>query len=128
MCELFDKENNKKVVRESPEIKEARKFLEAVYGERAFHYVETSEKEGFERYHFYEGRDKRVIYVVLSYEERKKIRRAFEEKMGNLYVYHDSIISSCTGMRIQHRFYIPGKFQTSITWMNDDGEIQYGNR
>lgn len=120
-------DNAKKEVRESPEIAKARKYLESVYGERAFHYMETSEKGAYKRYHFYQGLDKRLIYVVLSDEERKEITKAFKEKMGDSYAYQDTILSSMTGGVIQHRFYRPKAFNTSITFMTDDGEIWGGN-
>lgn len=90
-------DNAKKEVRESPEIAKARKYLESVYGERAFHYMETSEEEAYKRYHFYQGPDKRLIYVVLSDEERNEITKAFKEKMGDSYAYQDTILSSMTG-------------------------------
>ena len=124
----------KKKVRESPEIAKARKYLESIhsthsvlYGEQPFHYMETSEKGAFKRYHFYKGLDKRLIYVVLSDEERKEITKAFKEKMGDSYAYQDTILSSMTGGVIQHRFYRPKAFNTSITFMTDDGEIWGGN-
>lgn len=120
-------DNAKKEVRESPEIVKARKYLESVYGERAFHYMETSEKGAYKRYHFYQGLDERLIYVVLSDEERNEITKAFKEKMGDSYAYQDTILSSMTGNVIQHRFYRPKAFNTSITFMTDDGEIWGGN-
>ena len=125
------KENAKKEVRESPEIAKARKYLESthpthsfLYGEQPFHYIETSEKDEFKRYHFYQGLDKRLIYVVLSDEERNEITNVFKEKMGDSYAYQDTII---LGNGIQHRFYRPKAFNTSITFMTDDGEIWGGN-
>lgn len=126
--------NAKKKVRESPEIAKARKYLESIHsthsflhGEQPFYYIETSEKGGFKRYHFYQGLDKRLIYVVLSDQERNEITKAFKEKMGDSYAYKDTILSSMTGDVIQHRFYRPGSFNTSITFMTDEGEIWGGN-
>ncbi len=79
--------------------------------------METSEKGAFKRYHFYKGLDKRLIYVVLSDEERKEIIKAFKEKMGDSYAYQDTILSGMTGGVIQHRFYRPKAFNTSITFI-----------
>ena len=121
------KGNAKKEVRESPEIAKARKYLESVYGKKVFNYVKTSEKGAFKRYHFLEGYDDRLIYVVLSDKERNDIIKAFKEKMGDSYAYKDTILSSMTGNVIQHRFYRPKSSNTSITFMNDDGEIWGGN-
>ena len=127
-------DNAKKKVRESPEIAKARKYLESIHsthsflhGEQPFHYMETSEKGAFKRYHFYQGLDKRLIYVVLSDEERKEIIKAFTEHMGASYAYKDTILCCMTGNVIQHRFYRPNSYNTSITFMTDDGEIWGGN-
>lgn len=126
--------NVKEKVRESPEIVKARKYLESIHsthsvlrGEQPFHYMETSEKGNFKRYHFYQGLDKRIIYVVLSDEERSEITKSFKEKMGDSYAYQDTILSSMIGNVIQHRFYQPEAFNTSITFMTDDGKIWGGN-
>lgn len=124
---------------ESREIAKARKFLESTHrtyfpmdeywtgdGTRPFHYVETSQKGDFKRYHFYQGIDERLIYVVLSDKERNEITKVFRDKMGYSYAYKDSI--STKGSGIQHRFYRPNSHNTSITFMDDDtGKIWGGH-
>ena len=120
--------------REDSEITKARKYLESIHsthsfldGEKPFHYVETSKNGEFKRYHFYQDLDKRLIYVVLSDKERNEIEGIFKEKMGDGYAYQDTILSSMVGNVIQHRFYRPKSFNTSITFMTDDGKIWGGN-
>lgn len=136
MFGFFKKKNGnaKKEVRRNPEIAIARKYLESIhsthsylYGEQPFHYIETSTKGDFKRYLFYQGLDKRRIYVVLSDQERNEITKAFKKRMGDSYVYQDTILSSLTGNVIQHRFYRPGVLNTSITFMTDEGKIWGGN-
>lgn len=136
MFGFFKKKNEceKNNVREKPEIAKARKYLESIhstqsllYGEQPFHYIETSQKGKFKRYHFYKGMDKILIYVALSDEERNEIEKSFKEKMGDEYAYKDTILSTMIGNEIQHRFYRPKAINTSITFMTDDGEIWGGN-
>lgn len=115
--------NSNKEVRESPEIAKARKWLESVHHSESFTYMKTTQKGNFKRYYFYPGIDKRYIYVVLSDEERNEIIKAFKEKMGDSYAYQDSMLLGT----IQHRFYRPKAFNTSITFMTDDGQIWGGN-
>lgn len=128
MFKFFKKRNknvNKnlnKEVRESPEIAKARQWIESLHC-KSFTYMKTTEKGGFKRYHFYPGNDSRYIYVVLSDEERNEITKAFKEKMGDSYAYQDSMLLGT----VQHRFYRPKSFNTSITFMDDDGEIWGGN-
>lgn len=128
------KEYEKKNLRENPEITKARKYLESIhstksllYGEEPFHYIETSQKGEFKRYHFCKGMDKILVYVVLSDQERNEIEKIFKEKMGAKYVYKDTILCPMMGSGFQHRFYRPETFNTSITFMSDEGEIWGGN-
>lgn len=127
----MENNNTKKKFRERLKIAKSRKYLESTHstynvfdGEQPFHYIETSKKGSFKRYHFYQGLNKTLIYVVLSNKERKKIIRYFKEKMGDSYEYKDTIVM---GGVIQHRFYRPQDYNTSITFMIDDGEIWGGN-
>ncbi len=137
MFRFFKKKrhSSEEKARESPEVVKARRYLEKLHlsysllGQiEPFHYIQTSEKGSFKRYHFYQGDDKRLVYVVLSDEERNEILKMFKEKMGekgDSYAYQDTILMGEN--EFQHRFYRPKAFNTSITFMTDDGEIWGGN-
>jgi len=123
-------------LRNNPEVKKALKWLESthhvsclLFGKHPYHYVDISREGQYMRVFFYRGTDKRLLYVVLSDEERKEIEKTFNEKMGGdeLYVYQDTIYSEILCGVIQHRFFnSEARRDLSRAYMTDDGIIGYG--
>lgn len=124
----------KRNVERTPEIIAAMHQLEhmhpashIMYGKQPYHYVETSKKGKYKRFHFYKGMDKRMIYIVLSPKERSEIEKNFKEKIGDVrYVYRDTIYSKILGDVVQHRFEISSFGGNSRAYMTDDGVIGHG--
>ena len=124
-------------------VKRAKRWLEKTHDYRHLGYVDGEPKfvrdefrylekensdEGQVRYKFV-GSDG-IVFVVLSKKELKKIKKCFKEKIGknaSEYCYKDTITASVLNGEVQHRFYRPRSYNTSITFMSDDGEIWGGN-
>ena len=114
------------------EIENARKYLIESHkghntGNGDFKYIKSTQKEDFKRLIFKKGTDNSLLYVALSEEDRNDIIKIFEEKMGNNYTYLDSILSTKLGKGVHHRFYTSKSFNTSFTFMKDDGTIFGGH-
>ena len=127
------KKYEKTTVRESAEIAKAKKYLyrthpvsKFFYGKEPYHYLSTSHKGKYTRYNFYKGIDKRFIYIVLSDEERIEVEQNFKVKMGEGYVYRDTIFSDILCDVVQHRFYIPNSSGDSRAYMTDTGVVGEG--
>ena len=93
-----------------------------------FKFQGTSQNGEYIRYHFSEGTDKRIIYVVLCDEEREKIIQLFDEKMRNGkecdvdFRYKDSMRGMFIGEEVRHRFF--SKMGRRVAFMSDDGRIE----
>lgn len=96
-------------------------------GNGEFVYVNIVEYNGFIRFLFRKEDDNNLLYVVLSEQERNKIIRTFHQEMGKNYAYIDSVLSKELGQTVQHRFYVPNSFDTSFTFMSDNGHIWGGH-
>ncbi len=145
---LFSKKKktnaNKKVRKNSPEVIAAKEYLDrthptlngrdsnsaAICGNYPFNYIGCSQKGEYIRYHFCEGMDKRIIYIVLSNEEREKIIQLFTEKMKQKvknyegeFIYKDSLKGMFVGEEVKHRFF--SKFHKDVAFMSDDGNIEF---
>lgn len=127
------KKHAKAIVRENAEIAKAKNYLyrthpvsKFFYGREPYHYISTSHKGKFTRYNFYKGIDKRLIYIVLSDEERTEVENTFKNRMGEGYVYQDTIFSDILCDVAQHRFYIPNGSGETRAYMTDEGTIGTG--
>ena len=93
-----------------------------------FNFIGASKNGEYTRYHFCEGYDQRIIFVVLCEEERDKIIQLFREKMRKQYpnitgtfMYLDSMKGMFIGEEVKHRFFL-NHFRR-VAFMSDDGEI-----
>ena len=127
------KKHEKAIVRENAEIVKARNYLYCIhpvnklfYGREPYHYLSTTHKGKYTRYNFYKGFDKRLIYIVLSDDERMEVEKTFKDRMGEGYVYHDTIFSDILCDVAQHRFYIPNASGENRAYMTDEGLIGEG--
>ena len=88
-------------------IEKAKKILENndyLFALSKFEHKETVKFGKFLRDYFIQPHDKSFIYVVLSPKEISKIEKYFKNKMGNNYVYFDTIICPILGDKVLHRF------------------------
>ncbi|MCI9063504.1 MAG: hypothetical protein HFJ17_02745 [Clostridia bacterium] len=140
MLNLFRKETSG-VRKDSPEVIAARKYLEKTYptllprdgtliGNDPFNYIGYSRNGSYIRCRFCEGCDKRIIYIVLCEEERKKIIQLFNEKMKEKvkdyedeFVYKGSLKGMFVGENVKHCFF--SKYHKSLAFMSDEGEIEF---
>lgn len=127
------KKHAKAIVRENAEIAKAKNYLyrthpvsKLLYGKEPYHYLRTSQKGKFIRYEFYKGTDKRLLYIVLSDEERMEVENTFKARMGEGYIYHDTIFSDILCDVVQHRFYIPNGSGETRAYMTDEGVVGQG--
>lgn len=104
--------------------------MASIVGHPPFNYVGSSKKDSYTRYHFYEGCDSRLTYIVLCAEEREKIIELFNEKMkenfddyDGEFVYKDSMKGMFIGEEIKHRFF--SNRRRAIAFMSDDGDIDF---
>ena len=126
------------VRKESLEVIAAREYLDKTHptltgrdsaiarlgGHAPFNYLGCSKNGKYTRYHFCEGLDGRIIYIVLSNEEREKIIQLFKEKTagsGEEFIYKDSLKGMFMGEKVRHRFFSSCREQ--VAFMSDDGEI-----
>lgn len=128
----------------SPEVTAAKEYLNKTHptllpressiaglvGHQPFYYVGCSKKDSYTRYHFCEGSDDRIIYIVLCDEEREKIIKLFTDKMKEMaqnyqgeFIYKDSLKGMFVGKDVKHRFY--SNRRRAIALMSDDGEINF---
>lgn len=96
--------------KDCPEITAAQEYLNkthptlfpresgSLFAHPPFNYVGCSQKDSYTRYHFSEGTDTRIIYIVLCDEEREKIIKLFNGKMKEVvenyqeeFIYKDSL-------------------------------------
>lgn len=122
-----------KVRKESPEIIAAREYLNKMHPtllprdgswNQPFNYIESSQNGEYTRYHFCEGLDKRIIYIVLSNKEREGIIQLFKGKTadcGEEFIYKDSLKGMFVGENVQHRFF--SSHSEKVAFMSDNGEI-----
>lgn len=127
-----------------PNVAKAKKYLDETHptlldrdsiqanrlGIYPFHYIGCSRHDEYTRYYFCQGSDKRIIYVWLSNEERKKIIQLFTQKMKEKFKnykdefkYNDSLSlkGRFVGRNIMHRFY--SNQHRTIVFMSDNGDI-----
>ena len=78
-----------------------------------FNFIGTSQNGEYTRYHFCEGNDQRIIFVVLCEEERNKSIQMFKEEMRKQYpnitgtfMYLDSMKGMFIGEEVKHRFFL----------------------
>lgn len=130
-----------KVRKDSPEIIAAREYLERMHPtllprdggwNKPFNCIGISQNGQYTRYHFCEGLDKRIIYIVLQNEEREKVIQVFEEKVKEQvpnckkeFIYKDSLKGMFIGEEVKHRFYTTGTGRRLLAFMSDDGNIQF---
>lgn len=121
--------------KETQEVKNARKLLEAahptllprdgsLWGRQPFNYLGSSQHGEYTRYHFCEGLDKRIIYIIPCKEEIEKLIQLFREKMPedkDEFGYVESAKGMFIGETVRHRFYSP-KYK-AWAHMDDDGNI-----
>jgi len=131
-----------KVREDSPEITAAKEYLNKTHptlipresrnicARPAFKYVGCSQKDSYTRYHFSEGTDTRIIYIVLCDEERDKIIKLFNDKMKEMvenyqeeFIYNDSLKGMFVGENIKHRFF--SNRRRAVAFMSDDGNINF---
>ena len=109
--------------KETPEVVNARKLLEAAHptllprngsamsglcGCEPFNYLGSSKHGEYTRYHFCEGLDKRIIYIIPCMEEIGKLIQLFGEKMPkdkDEFRYVESAKGMFIGETVQHHFY-----------------------
>ena len=119
--------------KEKREIEKARRYLEKThlvkysFQSNTFHYLKASQNGKYKRYHFRRGFDESITYVAISDKERKAVIKAFEEKKGDGYAYYDSVIFGHGGRLIQHRFHYTNRYDTSLTFMAENGEVWGGS-
>lgn len=128
-------ESKTKGRKETPEVKNARKLLEAahptllprdgsLWGRQPFNYLGSSQQGEYTRYHFCEGVDKRIIYIIPCKEEIEKNIQLFGEKMPkdkDEFSYVESAKGMFIGENVRHRFY-SSKYK-AWAHMDDDGNI-----
>lgn len=128
-------ESKAKGRKETPEVVNARKLLEAahptllprdgsLWGRKPFNYLGSSQHGEYTRYHFCEGLDDRIIYIIPCKEEIEKIIQLFGEKMPkdkDEFSYVESAQGMFIGETVQHRFY-SSKYK-AWAHMDDDGNI-----
>lgn len=121
--------------KETPEVENARKLLEvahptllprdgSLWGRKPFNYLGSSRHGEYTRYHFCEGLDKRIIYIIPCKEEIEKIIQLFGEKMPkdkDEFTYVESAKGMFIGETVRHRFY-SSKYK-AWAHMDDDGNI-----
>ena len=125
--------------KETREVVNARKLLETAHptllprggsaisrlcGCDSFNYLGTSQHGEYTRYHFCEGGDKRIIYIIPCEEEIKKIIQLFGEKIPkdkDEFAYVESAKGMFIGETVRHRFYST-KYR-AWAHMDDDGNI-----
>lgn len=121
--------------KETPEVENARKLLEAahptllprdgsLWGREPFNYLGSSQHGEYTRYHFCEGLDKRIIYIIPCKEEIEKIIQLFGEKMPkdkDEFAYVESAKGMFIGENVRHRFY-SSKYK-AWAHMDDEGNI-----
>ena len=138
------KETTQEVRPDSPEVLKAKEYLEStrpkligkdspianLCGNYPFTYVGCSQNGEYTRYHFCEGTNKKIIYVVLSDEEKEKIIQLFSEKMKKLikndnetFTYTDSLKGMFVDEEINHRFY--SIHHKTFVFMSDFGNIWF---
>ena len=145
---LFKKKKNTnvspKIRKDSPEIIAAREYLDkthptltgrdsaiaAICGNKPFKYLGCSRNGEYTRYHFCEGSDERIIYIVLCDEEREKIIALFKdvmkEKVENYdgeFIYKDSLTGMFVGEEVKHRFF--SSRSGVVAFMSEDGNIRF---
>ena len=132
-------ETKSKGRKETPEVVNARKLLEAAHptllprdgsalaglcGCEPFNYLGSSRHGEYTRYHFCEGLDKRIIYIIPCMEEIEKLIQLFGEKMPkdkDEFGYVESAKGMFIGETVQHCFY-SSKYR-AWAHMDDDGNI-----
>lgn len=119
-----------------PEVIAAREYLDRTHptllgrtsemahfcGNYPFNYLESSQNGEYTRYHFCEGSDKRIIYIVLCDAEREKMIQLFKEKTADCdeeFTYKDSLKGMFVGEEVRHRFFS----RDTVAFMSDDGDI-----
>lgn len=121
--------------KETPEVENARKLLEAAHptllprdsslvGRKPFNYLGSSQYGEYTRYYFCEGINKRIIYIIPCKEEIEKIIQLFGEKMPkdkDEFSYVESAKGMFIGENVRHRFY-SSKYK-AWAHMDDDGNI-----
>ena len=133
-----------KLRQDSPEVIAAKEYLDKTHptllgrdstiahicGNYPFNYLESSQNGEYTRYHFCQGVNKRIIYIVLSDEEREKIIQMFTEKMKDLFpnyadefVYKDSLKGMFVGEQVKHRFF--HRSRENVAFMSDSGNIDF---
>ena len=148
MC-LFNKKNkrqkqkstdiNRKVHKNSPEVRKARAYLEKLYPALqkksilkrnfTFNFIEATKNGEYVRYHFREGNDCRLTFIVLSDKEIEKVsqlfKEKFKEKVDNVedFTYIGSLKGIFIGYDCKHRFLCESS--RLLAFMSDDGEIDF---
>ena len=145
---LFKKKKNtdarQKVRENSPEVVAAREYLDKTHptltgrdspiatmcGHKPFNYLECSKNGEYTRYHFCEGSDKRIIYIVLCDEERKKMIQLFNDTMKENveyyegeFIYKDSLKGMFVGEEVKHCFF--SCCRNEVAFMSDDGDVEF---
>lgn len=131
---LFDRENSKKIAAKNYLNKTHPTLLPresgSLFAHPPFNYVGCSKKDSYTRYHFIEGSDNRIIYIVLCDEEREKIIQLFTDKMKEMeenyqkeFIYKDSLQGMFVGKDVKHRFF--SERRKAIAFMSDYGEIEF---
>lgn len=134
--------SSSKVRKDSPEVTAAKEYLNKThptllprksgdpFAHPPFNYVGCSQKGSYTRYHFCEGCDDRIIYIVLCDEEREKIIQLFTDKMKKMeknyqeeFVYKESLKGMFIGENVKHHF--SSNRRRALAAMSDDGKIDF---
>ena len=134
-----DKNLNRKVKKSSPEVRKARKYLEKLYPElprkiifekdTTFNFIEACLYGEYIRYHFCEGKNDRIVFIVLSDEELEKVIQLFNEKLKEKvknvgdFKYMGSLKGMFVGNECKHRFLCDNS--KLLAFMSDDGDIDF---
>lgn len=147
MCFFRKKKKTEKVEsklkcrEETLEVINARKLLEAAHptllprdgstisglcGCYPFNYLGSSQHGEYTRYHFCEGFESRIIYIIPCKEEIEKLIQLFGEKIPkdkDEFRYIESAKGMFIGETVQHRFY--SVRYRAWAHMDDEGNISF---
>ena len=126
----------------SPEIAKALEYLNKthptlipresgnLFARPPFKYIGCLKKDSYTRYHFSEGTDTRIIYIVLCDEERNQVIKLFNDKIREMienyqedFIYKDTLKGMFIGEKDTHRFF--SNQHHAVAFMTDDGNISF---
>lgn len=118
----------KRKTKETQDILKARQYLDKTYSTifpregdifESSTYIRSYNNGKYIRHEFYEGEDRRTVFIVLSDEERDEIIAKFAKKVGDEFYYNGTIRGMGIGDETVHRFFCNKR----LMLMYDDGTI-----